>query len=96
MRVWAEGTVQGRTNAVPFGTDIPGIDISKIPACAQAAGVRYRLEEPAHYTFGAYTADRNALGQLDYRSLFLFYQITEGLTVFNPLLYAGCTCRAPV
>ena len=51
--VWAKGRFGGRTNAVPFGTDIRHRHF-QIPACVQAAGVRYRLGEPAHYTFGAY------------------------------------------
>ena len=88
-----EGTVPGRTNAVPFGTDIRHRHF-QIPT-AQAPDVRHRLEEPAHYTSGAYGRPECVEGRWTIRSL-SSHQIHGGADGVQSLLYAGCVCRTPV
>lgn len=80
--VWAKGRFRGE-QMLYHSERIYGIDISKYQHVhkRRVYGIDWRN---LRITRLGHTADRNALGAVDYPVSFVYIKSTEGLTVFNP------------
>ncbi len=93
--VWAKEDGSGANKCCTIRNGYTASTFPNTSMCTSGGGTWYRLEEPAHYTFGAYGRPE-CVGSGGLSGLFRVHQIHGGADGVQSLLYAGCACRTPV